>query len=81
MKNEILQSLQKNKFIPPETLEQFISKKTGNRPAIKLHFDNQPGPEERRELLQEYLRLTQEKKDNKNMSKAEEVRAQQEMLH
>ena len=55
-KSEVLENLRKNEFIPPETLEQFITKQKGERPSKKIYFEKQPGPEDKRELLNEYLK-------------------------
>ena len=34
-----MENLKKNEFIPPETLEQFITKQKGERPAKKMYFE------------------------------------------
>ena len=58
---EILNNLQKNQFIPKETLEQFISKQKGERPAKKIFFEKQPGTHDRKTLLNEYLESMKER--------------------
>jgi hypothetical protein len=50
-KSQVMSKLQQNEFIPPETLDQFISKAQGLRPAKRLHFDKQPTGSEKKELL------------------------------
>lgn len=53
----IVENLHGNQFIPPETLEQFLSKKgVGFRPGKRIFYEKQPGRDEKREMLNEYLR-------------------------
>ena len=51
-----MSKLQQNEFIAPETLDQFIYKAQGMRPAKRLHFAKKPAESEKKDLLNEYLK-------------------------
>lgn len=63
-KSEILSKLSKNEFMPKETLSQFIEKQTNPR-GKKLFFAKQPGPEQKRQLLDEYLQIVKAREEER----------------
>jgi len=62
--------------MPKETLSQFIEKQTNPR-GKKLFFAKQPGPEQKRELLDEYLKIVKEREEQRQLQRRKDIEKQQ----
>ena len=78
-KSEILSKLEKNEFIPKETLSQFIEKKTKGT-GKRLFFSKRPGPEQKRQLLEEYLQIVKQRELEKQQKRKDDIERQQNEL-
>lgn len=76
-----MKNLQANQFIPPETLEAFLVRNSGaGRPHKKLYFEAQPGPADKKELLNSYLAEVKYREEDKLKQRDMEQQAQKQEL-